>query len=87
MPVETLVLNSNAGNTPFQSSNLVPLKAMRSVALAEKHLYEPGPVQFLLAADVYEDLFRQNGRRIMGYTIATLSSDASLPISILRFCS
>ena len=30
---------------------------MKSVALADKNVHQPGPVQLLLGADVYEDLF------------------------------
>ena len=30
---------------------------MKGVALADKNFHQPGPVQLLLGADVYEDLF------------------------------
>ena len=55
--VTALVLNSTAGNIPSQSINLKQLKSLKSVALADKDVHQPGPVQLLLGADVYEDLF------------------------------
>ena len=48
---------SIAGNKPSQSINLKQLKSMKSVALADKNFHQPGPVQLLLGADVYENLF------------------------------
>ena len=57
LPVTALVLNSIAGNIPSQSINLKQLKSMKGVALADKNFHQPGPVQLLLGADVYEDLF------------------------------
>ena len=57
LPVTALVLNSIAGSLPPQSITLKQLKSMKSVALADENFYQPGPVQLLLGADVYEDLF------------------------------
>ena len=67
LPVTALVLNSIAGNIPSQSINLKHLKSMKSVALADENFHQPGPVQLLLGADVYEDLFSG----LMGFTIAS----------------
>ena len=57
LPVTALVLNSIPGNIPYQSKNLKQLKSMKNVALADKNFHQPGTVQLLLGADVYEDLF------------------------------
>ena len=66
LPVTALVLNSIAGNKPSQSINLKQLKSMKSVALADKNFHQPGPVQLLLGADVYEDLFLDERRKAHG---------------------
>ena len=57
LPITALVLNSIAGNIPSQSNNLKQLKSTKGVALADKNFHQPGPVQLLLGADVYQDLF------------------------------
>ena len=57
LPVTALVLNSIAVKIPSQSINLKQLKSIKSVALADENFHQPGPVQLLLGADVYEDLF------------------------------
>ena len=63
MTVTALVLNSIAGNIPSQSINLKQLKPMKSVALSEENFHQPGPLQLLLGADVYEDLFLDERRK------------------------
>ena len=66
LPVTALVLNSIAGNIPSQSINLKQLKSMKSVALADKNFHQPGPVQLLLGANVYEDLFMDERKKHHG---------------------
>ena len=66
LPVTALVLNSIAGNLPSQSINLKQLKSMKSGALADGNFHQPGPVQLLLGADVYEDLFLDERRKVHG---------------------
>ena len=66
LPITALVLNSIAGNIPSQSINLNQLKSMKSVALADKNFHQPGPVQLLLGADVYEDLFLDERKKDHG---------------------
>ena len=66
LPVTALVLNSIASNIPSQSINLKQLKSMKSVALADENFHQPGPVQLLLGADVYEDLFLDERRKAHG---------------------
>ena len=66
LPVTAIVLNSIAGNIPSQSINLKQLKSMKSVALADENFHQPGPVQLLLGADVYEDLFLDERRKAHG---------------------
>ena len=39
---------------------------MKSVALADKNFHQPGPVQLLLGADVYEDLFLDERKKDHG---------------------
>ena len=74
LPVTALVLNPIAGNIPSQSINLKQLNSMKTVALAEENFHQPGPVQLLLGADVYEDLFQDEKLRPMGFIIASLYS-------------
>ena len=66
LPVTALVLNSIAGNIPSQSINLKQLKTMKSVAIADENFHQHGPVQLLLGADVYEDLFLDERRKAHG---------------------
>ena len=66
LPVTALVLNSIAGNIPSQSINLKQMKSMKSVALADENFHQPGPVQLLVGADVYEDLFLDERRKAHG---------------------
>ena len=66
LPVTALVLNSIAGNIPSQSIKLKQLKSMKSVALADENFHQLGPVQLLLGADVYEDLFLDERRKAHG---------------------
>ena len=66
LPVTALVLISIAGNILSQSINLKQLKSIKSVALADKNFHHPGPVQLLLGADVYEDLFLDKRRKAHG---------------------
>ena len=66
LPVTALKLNSIAGNIPSQSINLKQLKLMKNVALADENFHQPGPVQLLLGADVYEDLFLDERRKAHG---------------------
>ena len=66
LPVTALVLNSIAGKIPFQSINLKQLKSLKSVALADKNFHQTGPVQLLLGADVYEDLFLDERKKDHG---------------------
>ena len=66
LPVTALVLNSIAENIPSQSINLKQLKSMKSVALADKNFHQPGPVQLLLGADAYEDLFLDERKKHHG---------------------
>ena len=66
LPVTALVLNSIAGNIPSQSINLKQIKSKKSVALADKNFHQPGPVQLLLGADVYEDLFLDERKKDHG---------------------
>ena len=66
LPITALVLNSIAGNIPSQSINLKQLKSMKGVALADKNFHQPGPVQLLLGADVYEDLFLDERKKDHG---------------------
>ena len=73
LPVTALVLNSIAGNRPSRPINLKQLKSMKNVALADENFHQPGPVQLLLGADSYEDLFLDERRRLMGFTIASIS--------------
>ena len=72
LPVATLVLITIAGDIPSQFINLKQLKSMKKVAIASKNFQQPGPVQLLLGADVYEDLF-------LGCTIASLFSADDTP--------
>ena len=39
---------------------------MKNVALADENFHQPGPVQLLLGADVYEDLFLDERRKAHG---------------------
>ena len=67
LPHSALVLNAIAGNIPSQSITLKQSKSMKSVALADKIFHQPGPMQLLLGADVYEDLSldeRKNNHRL-----------------------
>ena len=73
LPITALVLNSIAGNIPSQSINLKQLKSMKGVALADKNFHQPGPVQLLLTRMCTRNSFWTRGRRIMGFTIASLS--------------
>ena len=57
LPVIVLVLTSIACNLLSQSINLKYLNSMKRSAQAEKIFHQPGLVQLLLGADVYEDLF------------------------------
>ena len=66
LPVTALVLNSIVGNIPSQSINLKQLKSMKGVALANKNFHQPGPVQLLLGADVYENLFLDERKKDHG---------------------
>ena len=66
LPVTALVLNSIAGKIPPQSINLKQLKSMKNVALADENFHQPGAVQLLLGADVYEDLFLDERRKAHG---------------------
>ena len=66
LSVTALVLNSIAGNIPSQSINLKQLKSMKSVAPADKNFHQPGPVQLLLGADVYENLFLDERKKHHG---------------------
>ena len=66
LPITALVLNSIAGNIPSQSINLKQLKSMKGVALADKNFHQPGPVQLLFGADVYEDLFLDERKKDHG---------------------
>ena len=66
LPVTVLVLNSIAGNIPSQPINLKQLKSMKSVELADENFHEPGPVQLLLGAGVYEDLFLDERKKDHG---------------------
>ena len=66
LPVTALVLNSIAGKIPSQSINLKQLKSMKNVALADENFHQPGAVQLLLGADVYEDLFLDERRKAHG---------------------
>ena len=66
LPVTALLLNSIAGNIPSQSINLKQFKSMKSVAPADKNFHQPGPVQLLLGADVYEDLFLDERKKDHG---------------------
>ena len=101
LPVTALVLNSIAGNIPSQSINLKQLKSMKRVALADKNFHQPGPIQLLLGADVYEDLFLDERKKHRGLqSWASLSQvylwlsghwsvvpSACLPMSTLSSCS
>ena len=95
LPVTALVLNSIAGNIPSQSVNLKQLTSMKSVALADQNFYQPGPVQLLLGADVYEDLFLDERKEAhwLHYRKSifgghwSVGSGASIPISIVPSCS
>ena len=66
LPVTALKLNSIAGNIPSQSINLKQLISMKNVALADENVHQPGPVQLLLGANVYEDLFLDERRKAHG---------------------
>ena len=66
LPFTALVLNSIAGNIPSQSIKLKQLKSMKCVALADQNFHQPGPVQLLLDADVYEDLFLDQRKKDHG---------------------
>ena len=39
---------------------------MKSVALTDRNVHQPGPVQLLLGADVYEDLFLDERKKDNG---------------------
>ena len=39
---------------------------MKNVALADENFHQPGPVQLMLGADVYEDLFLDERRKAHG---------------------
>ena len=66
LPITALVLNSIAGKIPSQSINLKQLKSMKGVALAGKNFHQPGLVQLLLGADVYEDFFLDERKKDHG---------------------
>ena len=66
LPITALVLNSIAGNIPSESINMKQLKSMKRVALADDNFHQPGPVQLLLGADVYEDLFLDERKKAHG---------------------
>ena len=66
LPITALVLNSIAGNIPSQSINLKQLNSMKGVALTDKNFHQPGPVQMLLGADVYEHLFLDERKKHHG---------------------
>ena len=99
LPVTALVLNSVAGNIPSQSINVKQFKSMKSVALADKNFHQPGPVQLLLGADVYEDLFLDERKKhhglhyrksIFGWVVTGVLSQVRaypLAMSILSSCS
>ena len=52
LPVTALVLNSIAGKLPSHFITLKQLKSIKSVALANENLHQPGLVQLLSGADV-----------------------------------
>ena len=74
LPVTALVLNSIAGNIPCQSINLKQLKSMKSVALADENFHQPGPFNYCWARMCTRISFWTKGGRLMGFTIASLSS-------------
>ena len=79
LPGIALRLTSMAGNILSQSINLKQLKSMKSVVLADESFHQPGPVQMLLVADVYEGLFldeRKNdhGKSVFGWVVTGVLS-------------
>ena len=66
LPVTALALNSIADNIPSQSIILKQLKSMKSVTLADENFHQPGPVQVLLGADIYDDLILDERRKTHG---------------------
>ena len=66
LPVTVLILNSIAGNVPSQPINSKQLNSLKGIALADKNFNQPGPIQLLLGADVYEDLFLDERKKTLG---------------------
>ena len=66
LPVRALVLNSIAGSIPSQSINVKHLKSLKGLALADANFHQPGAIQMLLGADVYEDLFLDERKKHHG---------------------
>ena len=66
LPVRALVLNSIAGSIPSQSINVKHLKSLKGLALADANFHQPGAIQMLLGANVYDNLFLDEWKNYHG---------------------